>query len=305
MAVKTVAIIILNYNGNSDTLECLKSLSKLDKPSFKLQIIIVDYGSLKLEPKLKTDEKSKVFLIRKETNLGFAKGNNIGIKKALDLQADYILLLNNDTLVSIQFLNKLFDYLEKNPQVGLVSPKIYFAKGYEYHKKRYDPRDLGKVIWYGGGKIDWNNMYCSHKLVDKVDKNIDQEISDTDFISGCCVLVKSEIFKKIGFLNEKYFMYWEDVDFSTRLKKAGWQVKYYPDAYVWHKNAGSSGVASNLQDYFLNRNRLYFGFKYASIRTRLALLRQSLVKLIKGNFWERKAVQDFYLKKMEIGSWGK
>jgi GT2 family glycosyltransferase len=300
--MKKIAIIILNYNNPQDTFDCLKSLEKINHQNYQPTIFLVDYGSNPIS--LSTiNSKLPILLIRKNYNLGFAKANNLGIKKALKNNCDYILCLNNDTLVPPDFLHKMFEYLEKKGKVAAISPKIYFAKGFEYHKNRYTEKDKGKVIWYAGGKLDWQNIYGSHRGVDEVDKGQFDQVSDTDFLSGCCLLIKSHILSKVGLFNEKLFLYWEDTDLSQRFKKAGFQIKYFPQSYIWHKNAGSSGVGSKLHDYFLNRNRLWFGFKYAPMRTKLALLRQSLVQLAKGNTWTKKAIVDFYLKRMGQGTW--
>ncbi|NMB56898.1 glycosyltransferase family 2 protein [Candidatus Beckwithbacteria bacterium] len=300
--MKKIAILIINFNGLVQTLTCLQSLEKIKHEQFTVQIFVVDYGLEDQTQEIKA-KFPDIQIYREEKNLGFAGGNNFLGTKALAWQADYILLLNNDTLVSPDFLQKLFNYLEKNPKVAAVCPKIYFAKGYEYHKNKYQDKDLGKVIWYAGGKIDWDNIYSSHRGVDEVDYGQFNETNDTQFFSGCCVLLRTEVVQKIGLFNEKLFMYWEDVDLSMRILKSGFAIKYYPQSYIFHKNAGSSGVGSSLHDYFLNRNRLYFAFKYASLRTKLAIFRQSLVKLVNGSQWERQAVKDFYLGNMGIGSW--
>lgn len=301
--MKKIAIIILNFNRINDTLDCLNSLEKINQKNFFYKIFLIDYSKDNNESNLILNSFPKIKLIRKSSNLGFAKANNIAIKTALNWQADYVLLLNNDTLVSLEFLSKLFTYLENNPEVGAVSPKIYFAKGYEYHKDKYQKSDLGKVIWYAGGKIDWHNIYGSHRGVDQVDRGQFDHISDTDFFSGACTLIRSEIFKQIGLFNSKLFLYWEDADLSIRIKKAGFQIKYFPEVHIWHKNAGSSGVGSDLHNYFLNRNRLWFGFKYASFKTKLALFKETLIQLTKANSWHKKAILDFYFGKMGIGSW--
>lgn len=300
--MKKIAILILNYNGLEDTLVCLEDLSKIKIADFSYQIFLVDYGVENQVQELKS-KYPHIKIYRNEKNLGFAGGNNFLIKKALAWQADYFLLLNNDTQVPSDFLLKLFNYLKVHPQIGAISPKIYFAQGYEYHKNRYQEKDLGKIIWFAGGKIDWQNTYCSHLGVDQVDQGQFDHSDKTDFISGCCCLIRSEVFNKVGFFDEKYFLYWEDVDLSLRIKKAGFDIKFLPATFIYHKNAGSSSVGSDLQDYFLNRNRLYFAFKYAGLRTRFAILRESLKNLQSGNFWYKQAIKDFYSAKMGIGSW--
>jgi len=280
---KKIGIVILHYKNIKDTKECLKSVSHAEKKDLDV----------------------KVFLIKNtpKKNLGFAGGNNLGIKKALKWGADYLILLNNDTKVSKKLFINLTAQTEANKKIGILSPKIYFEKGYEFHKKRYKKADLGRVIWYAGGKIDWDNVYTNHRGVDEVDHGQYNKLAQTELASGCCMLIKPFVFKRIGFLDKKYFLYWEDADFCIRAKSAGIEVFYTPKAYLWHKNAGGSSVGSALHDYYMTRNRLLFGFRYAPFRTKLALSRESIKKLLAGRKWERIGVKDFWLKRLGKGSY--
>lgn len=301
--MKKVAIIILNYGGDQDTLKCLNSLRQMKAVALSLQPYLVDYGKKAILTSQVKNFFSNTVIIRKEENLGFAAGNNVGIVQALADGADYVLLLNNDTLVSANFLSHLYSYLEEHPEVAAVSPKIYFAKGYEYHLDRYAPNERGRVIWYVNGKIDWQNMYGYHPNVDEVDNGQWETVHNTEFISGCCVLIPRKHFQEIGLLNEKLFMYWEDVEWSLRAKKAGYALVVCSQSIIEHKNAGGSSSGSALQDYFTTRNRLWMGMHYAPLRTKLALIRQSLVQLKSGRKWEKRGVLDFYLSAMYKGSW--
>ncbi|GAG55887.1 unnamed protein product, partial [marine sediment metagenome] len=159
------------------------------------------------------------------------------------------------------------------------------------------------VIWYAGSRMDWENVLASHRGVDEVDIGRYQRMEETDFATGCCMLVKREVFEKIGLFDKKYFLYWEDNDFSQRAKKAGFKVYFAPEAVIWHKNAGSSKSGSFLHDYYLTRNRLLFAFKYASLRAKIALIKESIIKLFKGRKWEKKGIIDFYLGRFGKGGW--
>jgi len=172
-----VSIIILNWNRKKDTIECLESIKKLQISGFKLEIVVVDNassdGSQKaVEQIFRRITKKNISCkqIRNTTNLGFAAGNNVGMKYALDSGADFLLVLNNDTEVDKGLIKKLLEVVNKYPKAAAISPKIYFAKGFEFHKKRYKKQDLGKVIWYAGGNMDWDNVYGSNYSVDEVDK---------------------------------------------------------------------------------------------------------------------------------------
>jgi len=222
----------------------------------------------------------------------------VRIRYALRKGADYIMLLNNDTLVDKDLISRLLEGMHRQEKVGIVGPKIYFAAGCEFHCKRYKENERGKVIWYAGGIIDWKNIYCSHRGVDEVDIGQYDKQEQTSFVSGCCMLVRKEVLEKIGLLDNKYYLYLEDVDFCLRARRAGFKIVYAPSAFLWHKNAESSGKpGSPLHVYYQTRNRLLLGIKYAPLRTKLALLRESL-SVLKDNGVRKKAVVDFYLGRL-------
>lgn len=298
-----IGIVLVNYNQNKITRECVDSLSKVDRSNNELEIFIVDNNSRENFEIKKEDYKNiNVKLIKNNENLGFAQGSNIGIKEALNNGNDYVLILNNDTTQDAKFLLNLTSAM-KNSSVGIVSPKIYFSKGREFHKDRYRKSDLGKVIWYAGGILDWNNVLASHRGVDEVDNGQFDKVSNTDFATGCAMLVKREVFDKIGLFDERYFLYLEDLDFSQRVRVAGLEIVFEPRSFIWHYNAASTGGSgSDVQDYFITRNRLLFAMKYASLRTKLALLRESIKLLISGRKWQRVGIRDFYLRRFGKGS---
>ncbi|KKQ83490.1 MAG: Glycosyl transferase family 2, partial [Candidatus Woesebacteria bacterium GW2011_GWA1_38_8] len=214
-------------------------------------------------------------LLKTGKNLGFTGGNNVGIRYALDHEADFVWLLNNDTFVDRNVL--AFVSAFRDPTVGICGSKIYFAPGREFHYDRYEEKDRGKVLWYAGGLVDWDNMYASHRGVDEVDHGQYDKSVETPFITGCSMMIRREVIDRIGFLDDKYYLYLEDLDFCLRAKKAGFKLLYVPSSILWHVNAGSSARPGNpLHEYYLTRNRLLLGFRYASFRTKVALLREAL-----------------------------
>jgi len=307
-----VSVVILNWNRPKDTSQCLESIEKIQITNFKLQIIVVDNNSTdnsvarikKQLISLKKESGITSEIIENKENLGFAEGNNIGIRHALNHGADYVLLLNNDTFVGRDLINGLIATTKQFPKAGLISPKIYFAKGYEFHKERYKDKELGKIIWYAGGDFDWMNVYGSNHGVDEVDKGQFEKVKETDFATGACMLLRKKALEDVGLFNEKYYMYLEDVELSLRMKNAGWKVLYSPKGHLWHKAAQSTRIGSDLNNYFTTRNRLLFGMRYAKIRTRFALYRESLRFLASGRKWEKIGVRDFYLRRFGKGSWG-
>lgn len=302
--MQKVSIVILNYKGKENTLACLDSLKDNFLPeSIKLDIIVVDNASKdNLVVALKTKYPNVIF-IENKNNLGFAEGNNVGIKYATEHGTDFVLILNNDTIVDKNLISELLEVVKTNEKIGIVVAKIYFAPGFEFHKERYKKEDLGKVFWYGGGEMDWGNVIGYHRGVDEVDHGQYDRVEATDFASGCCMFVKKEVFEKVGMFDEKYFLYYEDSDYCMRLKKRGYKIVYAPSAILWHKNAGSAGGSgSKLQDYYITRNRLLFGFRYASLRSKLALFKESMMLLVKGRYWQIRGVLDFYLMRFGKGS---
>lgn len=306
-----VFAVVLNYNSTDLTRECLDSLVKIQIPNSKFQIILIDNGSRKEEAEklagsvLPGTGKPRIKFIASKRNLGFAGGNNLGIKCALENKADYVLILNNDTEVDKDFAQELIRVIKLDKSIGAAAPKIYFAPGFEFHKKRYQKSELGKVIWGVGGIMDWDNVLGRHRGVDEVDRGQYDRIEEIDYASGCCFLIKREVLEKVGLFNESYFLYYEDVDLSERLKKAGYKTMYVPKAAIWHKNAGSGGGSgSDLQDYYITRNRLLFGLKYAPARSKLALIKESGRLLVKGRKWQKAGVKDFYLRRFGQGSYG-
>jgi hypothetical protein len=282
--MKKIFIIIVNYNGEKDTKECLQSLSLIRVHDFNFSVVLVDNGSVDFNSE-DLNYKGDMHVIKNDKNFGFVKANNQGVKYALENGADYICLLNNDTTVSPDFLTELIETFANDEQVGIISPKIYFSAGREYHERRYKTEDLGKVIWYAGGLFDWENIYGSHRGVDEVDAGQYDKMQITDFATGCCFLIKKEVVEKIGLLNEKYFAYLEDVDYCVRAKRAGYKVYYQPRAVIWHKNASSSGGPGSKLHFFLQeRNRLIFGLNHAAPNVKLYLLLKLMRYLFSNNY---------------------
>jgi len=294
-----IAVVIVNWNGKDDTIRCLESLQKISLMGNTLSIIVVDNGST--NDSVDTIKKSfpKIPLIVTGKNLGFTGGNNVGIRKALEKGADLIWLLNNDTLVDKQVLS--FTSVFDDPHVGACGSKIYFAPGHEFHHDRYKESDRGRVFWYAGGLVDWNNLYASHRGVDEVDHGQYDHAEETPFITGCSLVVRRDVVEKVGMLDDRYYLYLEDLDWNIRIQKAGWKTMYVPTSIIWHVNAGSSGRPGNpVHEYYFTRNRLLLGMNYASLRTRIALFREGVRFIISGSPVRRKAVLDWFFGKFGI-----
>ncbi len=294
-----ISIILVNYESDKDTIECLESLKNIKHKDFEYNVLVVDNGSLehfKLPKKLRS---KRVEVVRSQKNLGFTGGNNLGLWYAQEnYDPDYFLLLNNDTVVDPHFLAHIHQAAKDHLDVGLIGSKIYFYKGHEFHKNSYDKKELGNVLWFVGGNIDWPNLTAFHRGVDEVDRGHFDDSHQTDFVTGCSMLIPKSVFEKVGYLDKNYFLYLEDVDYSMRVKKAGYKLHVCTDSILWHKNAGSSGGSgSDTQVYYQNRNRLYFALKYTHWRIKLTAVRLG-VQLLMGSRLERKAVIDLVLGNM-------
>lgn len=224
-----VFIIIINFNGSKDTIDCLKSLEKITYKNF--EVIVVDNASEKDDFE-KVEEFLKISSLNAKryalnANLGFAGGNNIGIKEAMSHDVDYILLLNNDTEVALDFLDKLVEAAEENKKGGLFAPKIYF-----YDEPQRIWHAVCDFSWIGGGKP---------LQYEEIDKNPrETEIKETKYVSGCAMLIRKDVIEKIGLLEESFFMYYEDTDYSLKAEKAGFELLYVPASHIWHKISRSA-----------------------------------------------------------------
>jgi GT2 family glycosyltransferase len=304
-----VSIIILTTNALAMTKEQLLDVAKLDTKGIDVECLVVDNGSSDgTEGAVKNYKLPNMDykFIQSGANLGFAGGNNVGIKDAVKRGFDYIILMNNDLILPKDLVVKLTEFMEENPDIGLASPKMYFASGYEFHKDRYKKSELGKVFWYAGGAIDWKNVYSSHKGVDEVDHGQYDITTETDFANGACVIIRGEVFKKIGYLDDSFFLYWEDADFSQRAIRAGYKIMYFPGTCMWHKvSASTGGSGSSSNDYFLIRNRYYFAMRYAGPRAKIAVLRDTIKLLFTGRVWQKKGAMDGLLGVKGMGVWAK
>lgn len=235
-----VGVIIVNYNGRKYLKGCIESISKQTYKN--VCIVIVDNCSQDNSVKFLQEEYPETDLIICDENKGFAAGNNIGIKYAIREGAEYVLLLNSDTVIEPLLIEKL---VQVAGDTIVAVPKIYL-----------DKRKM--LLWYAGGGMDTvNGMSYHYGWSEK------KEIRNVDFACGCCVLIHRNILYKVGLFDEKYYLYFEDTDLSFRWRKKGIHVKYVPEAVMWHKIGGSGGKDGDLKYlYYVTRNHLYFIKKY-------------------------------------------
>lgn len=290
--------IIVNYNTPKETELAVRSALSATAESFTHQVVVVDNGSKELFRLPKDLRKAKVTLIRSESNLGFTGGNNLGMSHAVKhFQTDYFFLLNSDAIVDKNGIQALMDAMKAEPKAGIAVSKIYFTPGLEFHRRNYKKSERGKVLWYAGGSIDWQNLVAYHRGVDEVDRGQFDHQTTCDFATGCALLVKRVVTEHVGILDKRFFLYAEDVDFSLRVAAAGYKILFVPQSIVWHMNSGSiaGGSGSKLQQYYQTRNRLLLAAKHGTWRNKLTALRFALQTITMGNDAERKGVMDFFL----------
>jgi len=285
---KKVGIVILNWNGWRDTIECLESVYQIDYPNYEVIVVdnnskdnsiekIKEYceGKIKVSSKFfkykeenkpievieltseevikfkKIDKKieslpsnKKLILIKNSENLGFAGGNNVGIKFALKSDCDFIFLINNDAVVEPNILKKFLNAWKELENPGAISGIIYY----------YNSPDK---IWFGGAKWEWI------KIRFKINEKFSKKILKTDYICGACMFTSKKVIQKVGLFDEKFFLVWEDSDWSYRARKKGYNLYILSDVKIFHKTAQSFGSYQTFSyQYYFIRNQFLFFHKY-------------------------------------------
>ncbi|WP_333646093.1 glycosyltransferase family 2 protein [Lacrimispora sp.] len=254
-----IGIVLVNYNGVKDTIECIDSLKKMTYSNYR--IIVVDNNSSDNSLKILHEKKEEIDfeLLELNENKGFSAGNNAGIRLAFELGVKYILLLNNDTLVEPDFLKKLM-VAEKNILVNSVmTSTILYA-------------DNKEKIWYAGGSYDLKTSKVSQWGMGKQWFPMRDKWVEVTFISGCCMCIPVSIIPNIGFLDEDYFLYEEDTDYCIRIRQKGIKLYYVPNAVIYHKVSSSTSKAEKMSgttQYYMVRNKYFLIKKYYKGRYRI------------------------------------
>ncbi len=243
-----IGIVIVNYNGIIHNQECIDSI--LNSSYSNIEIIIVDNKSVDSSiEELERIYNENITVIKNTENLGFAGGTNIGIKYAISNGCDYVLLLNNDTVIDKNMIGYMLKTSRENYN-AVVSPKIYY----------YEPSN---VIWSAGGEINWNRGYTIQYGMGKIDNGQWDDKREVSFATGCCILIPRRVIEKVGLIQEEYFLYFEDTDYCVNIRKCGFKIIYEPMAKMYHKVSATTGGDNNINYvYYIIRNRLLFNHKY-------------------------------------------
>jgi GT2 family glycosyltransferase len=239
MMASPVGVVLVNWNGKADTLECLASLRQDTYPNKRL--IVVDNGSQDDSVAAIQAEFPDTVIVELGANLGFTGGNNAGIRDALDADMEFILLLNNDTIVEPDALDALVEAAHKHPEVGIFTPVIHY----------YDDRSH---VWLAGTKMDITRGIAAHDNSRVPGR--DEAPVEIPWASGCAMLIRAEIVRMVGGLDDRYFIYWEDVDYCLRTRAAGWTIALVPAARIYHKISQCFQSASATSWHYQVRNHL-------------------------------------------------
>lgn len=238
-----VLVAVLTYNGAALTVDCLASLRKSIYSA--LDIVVVDNASTDDTPKIVSTHFPEVLVIETGKNLGYAEGNNVGIRYALAHGYDYVFLLNNDTVVDPFAITALVEAGEQQPDTGVIGPKVL------YH-------DRPNLIYSAGGRIDWVRGKTHMLGIDQPDAPPFDQPADVDFINGCALLARCSAIAQAGLLDPRFGMYFEETEWCVRIARHGWRIHYTPTSRILHKVDPLKQDWSPRIAYYMTRNRLLF-----------------------------------------------
>jgi hypothetical protein len=245
-----VSFVLVNLNQEALSRACIQSLLALTYPN--IEIILVDNASTDGSGSSLSTDFPGVRFIQSKSNLGFAEGNNLGIRLALERRAEYVVLLNNDTVVDPGMVDPLVEAALRDHSIGVQSCKIYFLA-------------QRNTIWYAGGSLQVYSAAGFHPGMHEEDRGQFDSFRDTDFATGCMMFLSRDALETVGLLDKKYFIYLEDSDWCLRARKAGFRVVYNPAARLWHSVSVTTRIDSTFYLYFTCRNRLLFVRKHCPV----------------------------------------
>lgn len=277
-----VNIVILNWNGLDDTINCLDSLKKLDYSNY--QVVVIDNGSENNEGAKLKKQFPDVHVVQNKDNKGYTGGCNQGIEYGQKTKSDYILLLNNDVVVTKDFLKPMVNFYESSEDAGMISPVILYT----------DKTN----VWFAGAKVVAGMIRHNNKGRPAVDADIPKNPFKTGYVPGTALLISTKLIDKIGLLDNRYFAYYEDLDWCYKAEQIGYFPYVIPKSVVYHKKSGSTSEGghkkfSKIPAYYLARNGILFATNYKGLSRLYCLFIQIFVKyplniiiLIKPDAWK-------------------
>jgi GT2 family glycosyltransferase len=257
----SLAIVLLSYNGRDDTLACLQSLELVTDVD---QIVVVDNASADHTAAAVRERYPQVEVLEQDANLGFAEGNNVGIRHAIAAGADWVLIANNDTTFAPDSVTQLLAVARAHPDAGIVCPLIRYAQ----------PPDR---IWYAGRSFDPRRGYHGRAWgLDDIDNGQFAGVHEVDTATGCAMLMPAAALAQIGLMDPDLFLYLEDTDWSLRFRAAGYRVLVAGDALLWHRVSAAGGGKGNVNShYYETRNTLVVCSRHAPLSRPRAALREA------------------------------
>jgi GT2 family glycosyltransferase len=268
-------------------------MMKITYPDYK--VVVVDNGSERGDVRILREKfGDSIHVIENDKNYGFAEGANIGIRYALaSLSPDYLLLLNNDTVVDPEFLGEMIKVAHTDKKIGILGPKIYY---YNEPEK----------VWFAGGNINYWPGRLWHRGIGQIDSGQFDEVADVDFISGCCMLVSRDMLSSVGLLDSTFFFGTEDYDISIRAARNGFRVLFVPDAKIWHKIGRSTGRTGRkptpfvayyyVRNHFILMEKHWSRLQYATSTIYFIVIRLFILYLYRDRQWST-------LKAYGLGFW--
>ena len=238
-----VGIVVLNWRRPREVLACLASIEAQDYPSY--ETVVVDNGSANGSVAEIRRQCPSVWVIENGRNLGFAAGSNRGIDYLMRRGVDYVLLLNDDATCEPELVSRLIEYAEVDPSIGVLGPTIFYA----------DPP--GTIIWSAGGIVDRLGRPRHLRADEPADGSLPRA-RDVDYVTGCALLIRRDVIETVGILDERFFAYWEEVEWCARARAAGFRIVYVPAARVWHGLRQHDRETSRFYQYLMTRNRLLY-----------------------------------------------
>lgn len=246
MSSPKVSVILVNWNNYADTAECLESLKKATYPNY--DVVVVDNGSVRDDVGLlKHGFGGFIKLIANDRNIGFAGGCNLGIRDALASGADYVVLLNNDTVVAPDFLEPMVEAAQREKRMGVAGGKIYCY-------------ELPQTIWFAGGILNYCTGSTPIRGSGEIDNGQFENMIEVDWICGCYMFIPRQVLETVGLLDERFFFGWEDADFCVRAAKKGFKILFVPGSKIWHKGFGveKRGRLTGMPVYYATRGQFLF-----------------------------------------------
>lgn len=245
-----IGVVILNYEHSEDTLRCLETLGHSTYRN--VFPVVVDNGSSQDARALLERELTREEYIQAGENLGYAAGNNLGIRALLRRDVDAIWVLNPDTTLEPDTLEHLVSSMFRRPGVGIVGPRIFYSGS--------NP----PTLWFDGADIDWTRAGAtSHRNMGRKESEVPTQWPfATDYVTGAAMLVRRQVFEDVGLIPEDYFLYYEETDFNVRAKQAGWNLCVEPRSRMWHARRSQGKTPQPYYVYYLIRNRLLFGSRF-------------------------------------------